>query len=103
MTPEQYKKAERYSPYPEPGKLIKRQNMDHRNYREFMNIVQNAHPMQHPLAANPFIDPFVDPSSTSLTNKNPSLKPEKYQPKRLNSENFHDFCIEVQDIKWRYF
>lgn len=87
VSPEQYKKLQKVSPFPEQGKIIKRNGMDHNNYRQFMNIMQDIDGQR--------LDPFVNFVSSRKRKSNNSTSP--YDPIRLNEENFPEFCMKIRD------
>merc|ERR1711970_912311 len=95
VSPEQYEKLQKVSPFPESGKIMKKNGMDHNNYRAFMNIM---HELQTDNLGNPFLE-FGRRSNSTESRKRKSnlLANDIYKPMKIDTENFHDFCLKIKD------
>ncbi len=103
VSPEQYEKLQKVSPFPESGKIMKKNGMDHNNYRAFMNVMhelQNDEMRVANLGNNPFLGLEFGRRSNSTESrkrKNNLLTNDIYKPIKIDTENFHDFCIKIKD------
>jgi len=98
VSPEQYKKLQKVSPFPEEGKIMKKANMDHNNYRQFMQLMQEFD------GAHRF-DPFVDMrllnggiggARSGSKRKRSGKHGNNYTPVKVGNDNFHEFCLSIR-------
>ena len=101
MSPEQYEKLQKVSPFPENGKIMKKNGMDHNNYRAFMNIMHELqyenldHARELQNNNNPFL--MFGRRSNSTQSRKRKLPSEIYKPVKIDTDNFHEFCLKIKD------
>jgi hypothetical protein len=103
VSPEQYKKLQKVSPFPEEGKIMKKSNIDHNNYRQFMQLMQELD------GAHRF-DPFgvgvmrrginmhagIGGARSGSKRKRSGKFENDYTPVKVGNDNFHEFCLRIR-------
>ena len=94
VSPEQYKKLQKVSPFPEEGKIMKKANMDHHNYRQFMQLMQEFDGGNRDRENGRGIG--IGGFRIGSKRKRSRKRKNEYTPVNVENNNFHEFCLRIR-------